>query len=100
MLSSGGVTERLDRLEAAHLIERHPDPSDRRGVLIKLSHAGLDLIDRAVVAVTDLEERRRQRTIGSEIRAGSTREQPATHAHHKRTRLSAPGHLAGKSTSP
>jgi len=34
---------------------RHPDPSDRRGVLIKLSNTGLDLIDRAVVAVTELE---------------------------------------------
>ena len=55
MLSSGGVTKRLDRLETAHLIERHPDPSDRRGVLIRLSNTGLDLIDRAVVAVTDFE---------------------------------------------
>ena len=66
MLSSGGVTKRLDRLEATHLIERHPDPSDRRGVLIKLSQAGLDLIDRAVVAVTDLESGVVSDAIGSE----------------------------------
>lgn len=57
MLSSSGVTKRLDRLEVVQLIERHPDPNDRRGVLIKLTQAGLDLIDRAIVAVTDFESR-------------------------------------------
>jgi predicted dehydrogenase len=31
MISSGGMTNRLDRLERAGLIERRPDPSDRRG---------------------------------------------------------------------
>ena len=55
MLSSSGVTKRLDRLETAQLIERHPDPNDRRGVLIRLSQTGLDLIDRAVVAITVFE---------------------------------------------
>lgn len=66
MLSSSGVTKRLDRLEAAQLIERHPDPSDRRGVLIKLSEAGLDLIDRAVVAITDVESGAVADAIGSD----------------------------------
>ena len=66
MLSSGGVTKRLDRLETAHLIERHPDPSDRRGVLIRLSKTGLDLIDRAVVAVTELESSAVGNAIGSD----------------------------------
>ena len=55
MLSSSGVTKRLDRLETAQLIERHPDPTDRRGVLIRLTRTGLDLIDRAVVAITVFE---------------------------------------------
>ncbi len=55
MLSSSGITKRLDRLESAGLIERHPDPGDRRGVLIKLSSNGLDLIERAVVAITIFE---------------------------------------------
>ena len=55
MLSSSGITKRLDRLESAGLIERHPDPGDRRGVLIKLSSDGLDLIERAVVAITVFE---------------------------------------------
>jgi DNA-binding MarR family transcriptional regulator len=34
MISSGGMTNRLDRLERAGLIERRSDPCDRRGKLI------------------------------------------------------------------
>ena len=52
MLSSGGTTKRLDRLEAAGLIARQPDPNDRRGTLITLTPAGLQLISQAVPAVT------------------------------------------------
>lgn len=55
MLSSGGTTKRLDRLEAAGLIERLPDPTDRRGVLIGLSPAGRAVIDEAVPAITSYE---------------------------------------------
>ena len=55
MLSSGGTTKRLDRLEAAGLIERLPDPTDRRGVLIALSPAGRAVIDAAVPAITNYE---------------------------------------------
>jgi DNA-binding MarR family transcriptional regulator len=55
MLSSGGTTKRLDRLEAAGLIERLPDPTDRRGVLIGLSPAGRAVIDEAVPAITRFE---------------------------------------------
>src|SRR6188768_3437722 len=36
-LSSGGMTNRLDRLESAGLIAREPDPGDRRGVVIRLT---------------------------------------------------------------
>jgi len=66
MLSSSGITKRLDRLETAQLIERHPDPGDRRGVLIQLSPAGLDLIDRAVVAITVFESGVVSGAIGSD----------------------------------
>jgi len=66
MLSSSGITKRLDRLETSHLIERHPDPNDRRGVLIRLSESGLDLIDRAVVAITDFESGAVGNAIGSD----------------------------------
>ncbi len=48
MLSSGGMTKRLDNMERAGLIERHPDPGDRRGRLVRLTPAGKRLVDRAV----------------------------------------------------
>jgi DNA-binding MarR family transcriptional regulator len=48
MLSSGGMTKRLDRLAEAGLIERRPDPGDRRGTLVRLTRKGKALIDRAV----------------------------------------------------
>ena len=55
MLTSSGTTKRLDRLERAGLIERAPDPADRRGVLIRLTPAGLELIDRVTDAHLDNE---------------------------------------------
>jgi DNA-binding MarR family transcriptional regulator len=55
MLSSGGMTKRLDRLQRAGLLERLPDPADRRGVLVRLSDAGRYVIDRALPAVTAAE---------------------------------------------
>src|SRR5918998_1875376 len=45
MLTSSGMTKRLDKLEAAGLIERSPDPDDRRGTLIGLTAQGRALID-------------------------------------------------------
>lgn len=45
MISSGGMTNRLDRLEKAGLIGRHPHPTDRRGTLVALTPAGLSLIE-------------------------------------------------------
>ena len=39
-LSSGAMTNRLDRLEEQKLIERLPDPDDRRGVRLELTAAG------------------------------------------------------------
>lgn len=65
MLSSGGTTKRLDRLEAAGLIERHADPNDRRGTLIALTGAGRALIDRAMPAVLGREADTVSRVIGS-----------------------------------
>lgn len=47
MLSSGGMTSRLDTLERAEWIARKPDPSDRRGVIIDLTPKGKKLIDAA-----------------------------------------------------
>src|SRR5436305_11241397 len=50
MLSSAGVTSRLDRLERRGLIARLPDPADRRGIIVELTPEGLELVDDAVAA--------------------------------------------------
>ena len=57
MVTTGGMTKRLDRLEALGLIRRGPDPTDRRGRLIGLTEDGRALIDRAVEAHLQNEER-------------------------------------------
>lgn len=43
-LSSGATTAMLDRLENSGLIERHPNPDDRRGTLIVLSKTGAEKV--------------------------------------------------------
>lgn len=57
MLSSGGMTKRLDRLEQAGLVDRLPDPADRRGRLVALTDRGRELVDAAVVDHLANEER-------------------------------------------
>jgi DNA-binding MarR family transcriptional regulator len=57
LLSSGGMTKRLDRMAEAGLIERRPDPADRRGTLVRLTRKGRATIDRAIEAHTANEER-------------------------------------------
>ncbi len=39
-LSSGAMTNRVDRLEEAGFVKRIPDPNDRRGVLVELTDSG------------------------------------------------------------
>ncbi len=53
MLTSGAMTNRLDRLEARGLVRREADPSDRRGVLIILTDEGRKLADRGIEARFD-----------------------------------------------
>ena len=47
MLSSGGLTNRVDRLEQAGWVVREADPDDRRGVVVGLTKKGRELIDAA-----------------------------------------------------
>jgi DNA-binding MarR family transcriptional regulator len=57
MVTSGGMTKRLDRLEARGLVRREPDPDDRRGALISLTDEGRALVDRVVEEHLANEER-------------------------------------------
>ncbi len=50
MISSGSMTNRIDRLEAAGLVKRAANPSDGRATLVMLTRQGLKLIDEAVQA--------------------------------------------------
>ncbi|MGW3950543.1 MarR family winged helix-turn-helix transcriptional regulator [Streptomyces sp. NPDC004752] len=50
MLTTGGMTGRLDKLERAGLLRRSPDPYDRRGLQVTLTDKGLRLVDEAVGA--------------------------------------------------
>jgi len=55
LLSSGAMTNRLDRLEEAGFVVREADPDDRRALLVRLTPAGLAKIDEAVNAEIDRE---------------------------------------------
>ncbi|MEV7023742.1 MarR family transcriptional regulator [Kitasatospora sp. NPDC093558] len=45
MVTSGAITNRVDRLSAKGLVERRPCESDRRAVLVRLTPEGKDLVD-------------------------------------------------------
>lgn len=76
MLSSGGMTKRLDRLAEAGLIERVADPNDRRGTRVKLTRRGKTTIDRLLPVHLSNEEQllaplspKQQRTLDDLLRA-------------------------------
>jgi DNA-binding MarR family transcriptional regulator len=48
LVTSGTMTNRVDRLAARGLVERLPDPRDRRGVLVRLTPAGRRTVDGAL----------------------------------------------------
>ena len=50
LLTSGGMTARLDRMEEAGFVRRLPDPRDRRGVLVALTRKGKDVAERVIDA--------------------------------------------------
>jgi DNA-binding MarR family transcriptional regulator len=55
MVTSGTMTNRVDRLVARDLVTRLPDPTDRRGVLVRLTAAGKHTVDGAFETLIERE---------------------------------------------
>ena len=55
LVTSGTMTNRVDRLAARNLVERLPDPSDRRGVLVRLTASGKATVDAAFESLVERE---------------------------------------------
>ena len=84
MLSSAGMTKRLDRLEQQGLVNREPDPKDRRGVTIQLTESGRRLVARAIADNTKNEATllaglsgKERRMLGDLLRRLLSRTEPA-----------------------
>jgi DNA-binding MarR family transcriptional regulator len=56
LVTSGTMTNRVDRLAERGYVERHPDPADRRGVLVRLTPEGRAAVDAAFTALIDAEK--------------------------------------------
>jgi DNA-binding MarR family transcriptional regulator len=65
VLTTGGVTRLVDRMEAAGLVERADDPGDRRGRLVRLTSLG----EQTVVRATRLHRENLQRLLAAHIPA-------------------------------
>ena len=57
MVTSGTMTNRVDRLAARGFVERFPDPDDRRGVIVRLTAEGKTAVDGALEALIAAESR-------------------------------------------
>ena len=62
LVTSGTMTNRVDRLERRGLVERHPSPTDRRGVIVRLTGQGQRTVDGAMADLLD-----RERTLLAEL---------------------------------
>ena len=51
LVTSGTMTNRVDRLTARGFVERHPSATDRRGVIVRLTGLGLQTVDAALEAL-------------------------------------------------
>jgi DNA-binding MarR family transcriptional regulator len=56
LVTSGTMTNRVDRLAARGLVERLPDPHDRRGVLVRLTPEGRTAVDLAFERLLEAEQ--------------------------------------------
>jgi DNA-binding MarR family transcriptional regulator len=66
LVTSGTMTNRLDRLEELKLITRQPDPDDGRGSLVTLTASGMRAVDKALEGLLEQER---------ELLKGLTRDQ-------------------------
>ena len=57
MMTSGGMTAAIDRLERKGLVTRRPNPNDRRGSLVRLNDDGRKVVDRAMELQAEVESR-------------------------------------------
>ncbi len=55
LVTSGTMTNRVDRLAGRGFVERSPDPEDRRGVIVRLTPEGKSAVDSAFEALLDAE---------------------------------------------
>lgn len=55
-VTSGTMTNRVDRLVARGAVTRESDPNDGRGVLVELTPLGSDLVDAALAALLEVEQ--------------------------------------------
>ncbi|MDQ1286536.1 MAG: hypothetical protein QG622_101 [Actinomycetota bacterium] len=65
LVTSGTMTNRIDRLAARGLVRRLPDPDDGRGVLVRLTPPGQELVDRAMASLLT-----RERALLADLSAG------------------------------
>ena len=56
LVTSGTMTNRIDRLERAGLVRRRPDPQDKRGVLVTLTATGRSRVDAALADLLAAEQ--------------------------------------------
>ena len=68
LVTSGTMTNRVDRLVARSLVERLPDPRDRRGVLVRLTDLGRETVDGALSGLLEHERRLLSALTPSELR--------------------------------
>jgi DNA-binding MarR family transcriptional regulator len=55
LVSSGTMTNRIDRLVSRGLVERRTDPNDGRGILVQMTGQGLTRVDAAITRLVDAE---------------------------------------------
>jgi DNA-binding MarR family transcriptional regulator len=67
-LSSGAMTNRIDRLEDRGLVSRHPDEDDRRSVIVRLTRKGQKVIDEAIQYRLDAADESMRELDASELR--------------------------------